>query len=259
MKKFVLLFSSFMIILLVASGCTKDKNSNQKNEIRKEENNISTGKSTDEAIAIPYDYKQELNIIDDNYRNFYEIFVGSFYDSDGDGIGDINGVISKLDYINDGDDKTDMDLGLNGIWLMPIMPSTTYHKYDVTDYYNIDPQYGTLEEFKRLVEECHKRGIDLIIDLVFNHTSGKHPWFTEAVSYLESLEEGQEPDLEECPYVGYYNFTKEYNGSDAYHKVGNSKWYYEGIFWDQMPDLALGNEKVRKEIEEIAKFCLILE
>lgn len=255
MKKFVLIFSSFMIILLVATSCTKDKNNSPKNEI-KEEENTSTGK--DELVSITYDYEQELNMIDDNYRNFYEIFVGSFYDSDGDGIGDINGVISKLDYINDGDDKTDTDLGLNGIWLMPIMPSTTYHKYDVTDYYNIDPQYGTLEDFKRLVEECHKRGIDLIIDLVFNHTSGKHPWFTEAVSYLESLEEDQEPDLEECPYVGYYNFTKEYNGSDTYHKVGNSNWYYEGVFWDQMPDLALGNEKVRKEIEDIAKFWLDL-
>ena len=210
------------------------------------------------AEVVPYDYVQDLNIIDDNYRNFYEIFVYSFYDSNGDGIGDINGVISKLDYINDGNDATDSDLGFNGIWLMPVMPSTTYHKYDVTDYYNIDPQYGTLEDFKKLVSECHKRGIHLIIDFVFNHTSSKHPWFIEAVSYLESLKEGEEPDLETCPYVGYYHFTKDYNGSKTYYKAGTSDWYYEGVFWDQMPDLALENENVRKEIENMAKFWIDL-
>lgn len=202
--------------------------------------------------------ESKLNIIDDNYRNFYEIFVYSFYDSNGDGIGDINGVISKLDYINDGDNSTDTDLGFNGIWLMPVMPSTTYHKYDVTDYYNIDPQYGTLEDFSKLVEECHNRGINLIIDLVFNHTSAKHPWFVEAVSYLEGLKEGEMPDLDECPYVGYYNFTTEYDGSNTYHQAGNSKWYYECVFWDQMPDLNLENEDVKREIKDIAKFWLDL-
>ncbi|WP_236354996.1 alpha-amylase family glycosyl hydrolase [Konateibacter massiliensis] len=202
------------------------------------------------------DTVQELNIIEDNYRNYYEIFVYSFFDSNGDGIGDINGVIDKLDYINDGDSSTDSDLGFNGIWLMPIMPSTTYHKYDVTDYYDIDPQYGNLDDFKKLVEECHKRDIHLIIDFVFNHTSSKHPWFVEAVSYLEGLKEGEEPDLEECPYVGYYNFTREYEGSDVYYKAGNSEWYYEGVFWDKMPDLNLGNEMVRQEIENITKFWL---
>ncbi|NLZ82798.1 MAG: alpha amylase, partial [Clostridiales bacterium] len=205
---------------------------------------------------IDYKYKQELNIIDDNYRNYYEIFVYSFYDSDGDGIGDIQGLISKLDYINDGDPTTDTDLGFNGIWLMPIMPSTTYHKYDVTDYYSIDSQYGTLEDFKELIEECHKRGINLIIDLVFNHTSAKHPWFMEAVSYLEGLEEGQEPNPKECPFIEYYNFDKDKNGATGYHKAGRSDYYYECIFWDQMPDLALDNENVRGEIEKIARFWL---
>ena len=105
---------------------------------------------------IVYEYEQELNIIDDNYRNYYEIFVYSFCDSDGDGIGDLNGVIEKLDYVQ--------DMGFNGIWLMPIMPSTTYHKYDVTDYYAIDAKYGSMEDFEKLVEECHKRDIHIIID-----------------------------------------------------------------------------------------------
>ena len=204
----------------------------------------------------PYSYQQPLNIIDDNYRNFYEIFVYSFYDSDGDGIGDINGIRSKLDYINDGDASTDRDLGFNGLWLMPIMPATTYHKYDVTDYYAIDADYGTLEDFQGLIEDCHQRDISLIIDLVFNHTSAKHPWFLEATDYLKGLEEGEEPNLEDHPYVGYYHFTKAYDGGASYHQVGNTGWYYEGVFWDQMPDLALENPLVRKEVEAIAKYWL---
>lgn len=228
-KKIWFLFTCLLLAILTIGGC----------DVTKEEG-------------------LELNIINDNYRNFYEIFVYSFYDSDEDGIGDIKGLISKLDYINDGDHSTDSDLGFNGIWLMPIMPSTTYHKYDVIDYYDIDPQYGTLEDFKNLVEECHARDIHLIIDFVFNHTSSMHPWFLEAVSYLEGLKEGEEPDLEECPYVGYYNFTREYNGSNLYHQAGISDWYYECVFWDGMPDLNLGNEMVRSEIERIAEFWLDL-
>ncbi len=202
-----------------------------------------------------YVYEQELHIVDDNYRNYYEIFLYSFCDSDGDGIGDINGLISKLDYINDGDDLTDSDLGFNGIWLMPIMQSTTYHKYDVVDYFTVDIEYGTNEDFVRLAEECEKREIKLIIDFVFNHTSAKHPWFIEAVSYLESLDEEEEPDLAVCPYVEYYNFTKEKKG-DGYYKAGRSDYYYEGMFWDQMPDLNLSSENVRMEIEQIADFWM---
>ncbi len=200
--------------------------------------------------------QEALDIIDDNYRNYYEIFVGSFYDSDGDGMGDLQGVIEKLDYINDGDDKTDTDLGFNGIWLMPIMPSNTYHKYDVKDYYAIDEAYGSMEDMEQLIEECHDRGIRLIIDLVFNHTSAEHPWFTEACDYLKQLPEGEEPDAADCKYVEYYNFAKDKGGIDTWHQVGSSDYYYECMFWDQMPDLNLDNENVRKEIEDIASFWL---
>lgn len=91
-----------------------------------------------------------------------------------------------MDYINDGDPDTDTDLGCNGIWLMPVMPSTTYHKYDVIDYKAIDPEYGTLDDFSALVEACHQRGIDVIIDLVMNHTSSKNEWFLKATEYLKS-------------------------------------------------------------------------
>ena len=109
---------------------------------------------------------------DDIYCNWYEIFVYSYQDSNGDRIGDIQGLISRLDYVK--------DMGFTGIWLMPIMPSPSYHKYDVTDYMDIDPQYGTLDDFRKLVKECHARGIKLIIDMPLNHSSLQHPWFIEA-------------------------------------------------------------------------------
>src|SRR5262245_28060446 len=98
-----------------------------------------------------------------NDRTFYEIFVRSFQDSNGDGIGDLQGLISKLDYLNDGDPKTTTDLGVTGIWLMPIFESPSYHGYDVTDYMKVEPDYGTNEDFRQLVVEAHKRGIAVII------------------------------------------------------------------------------------------------
>lgn len=149
-----------------------------------------------------------LKIIDDNYRTYYEVFVYSFCDSDGDGVGDLQGLISKLDYINDGDDATDTDLGCNGIWLMPVNPSPTYHKYDVADYYAIDEEYGTLEDFRALMEACDGRGIRVIMDLVLNHSSSENPWFQEACAYLRKLGDG-EPSAEDCPYFAYYHFSKE--------------------------------------------------
>lgn len=196
-----------------------------------------------------------LQVKDDKYRTFYEVFVYSFYDSDGDGIGDLNGLTEKLDYINDGDDSTFEDLGCNGIWLMPIMPSTTYHKYDVTDYYGIDSEYGTMEDFDAFMDACKERDVHVLIDLVINHTSSKHPWFMEAVSYLQSLD-GNEPSVEECPYIDYYNFAQEKKSGDWYQVPGTDDWYYEAPFWGEMPDLNLGSEAVRDEIAEITRFWL---
>lgn len=197
------------------------------------------------------------NVIDDNSRSFYEIFVGSFYDSNGDGMGDLQGVIDKLDYINDGNPETDTDLGCNGIWLMPISPSPSYHKYDVTDYCDVDKAYGTTEDFKKLAEECDKRGIKIIVDLVMNHSSIGHPWFQEARKYLEQLPEGQEPNAADCKYVNYYTFVKGNPGGN-YYKVGTSDYYYEGVFSQSMPDLNMDNSDVRAEFEAVVKFWLDL-
>jgi len=184
---------------------------------------------------------------DDNYRTFYEIFVYSFCDSDGDGIGDLQGVISKLDYLQ--------ELGITAIWFMPIHPSTSYHKYNVTDYYEIDPQYGTMADFEALIAECGKRNINVIIDLVVNHTGSENPWFKEAVSYLQNLPAGTEPNAEECKYLDYYFFSKESVGN-ASRPVEGTDWFYEGAFDFTMPDLNLGSEAVREEIKNIMQFWI---
>lgn len=258
-----LLLSMILVFTLSMMGCsnwgvektdTSTQNNVEKNSVEEAgDDKLNSDNQNDNRVpnTIVYEYEQELKIIDDNYRNYYEIFVSSFCDSDGDGYGDINGIISKLPYIQE-------EMGFNGIWLMPVMPSPSYHKYDITDYYSIDPGYGTLEDFKNLIAECDKRGIKLIIDFVFNHTSARHPWFKDAVAYLESLEDGEVPDASECPSVEYYHFTKEYNGSEDYYRAGNSDWYYECVFWDQMPDLALESKALRGEIEMIAKYWLEL-
>lgn len=211
------------------------------------DNKIKDEKSQVTENVVEYDYYQELNVIDDNYRNYYEIFVYSFFDSDGDCIGDLQGVIKKLDYVE--------YMGFNGIWLMPIMPSPTYHKYDVTDYCAIDETYGTLEDFDQLVAECHKRGINVVIDFVVNHSSSEHPWFTQACDYLRTLEPGEEPDATECPYVEYYHFSKEKEAT-TFYQIPGTEWYYEGAFWSGMPDLNLQDPELRAELQKIIKFWI---
>ena len=183
----------------------------------------------------------------DKYRTYYEIFPYSFYDSNGDGIGDLNGITEKLDYLNDGDTTTTDDLGVEGVWLMPIMPSPSYHKYNVKDYKDIDPAYGTLDDFQKLVDESHKRNINVIIDFVINHTSRQHEWFKNAKKELKA---GKTDG-----YAQYYHFAKNKNES-GWRGLGFDDWYYEAQFDDDMPDLNLQNEAVRKEIEEAAKFWL---
>ena len=122
---------------------------------------------------------KEVDPIDDNYRTFYQIFVGSFSDSNEDGIGDLRGIINRFDYLNDGDINSGKSLGIQGIWLSPIFTSPTYHKYDTTNYYEIDPKFGTMDDLKELIALCEERNVKLILDLVINHTSHMHPWFKE--------------------------------------------------------------------------------
>ena len=179
----------------------------------------------------------EENIVDDSYDNYYEIFVYSFCDSDGDGYGDLNGITSKLDYIR--------DLGYTGIWLMPIHESPSYHGYDVKDYYSVNSKYGTVEDYENLVKEAHERGIKIIIDLVVNHTSSQNPWFKSAVDYKNKRSD-------DSTYADWYNFST--TSKSGYNKNGNI--WYESRFDSSMPDLNLDCEAVREEIDKIMKFWL---
>ncbi|HET9588557.1 MAG TPA: alpha-amylase family glycosyl hydrolase [Anaerolineales bacterium] len=173
---------------------------------------------------------------------FYEVFVRSFYDSDGDGIGDFNGLTEKLHYLNDGDPDTTTDLGVTGLWLMPIHPSPSYHGYDVTDYYAVNPEYGTMEDFQRFLDEAHARGIRVIIDWVLNHTSSRHPWFEQA----------QDP---ESPYRDWYRWTSERPTTPGWHPGGGQEFYY-ALFWVGMPDLNYANPEVVAEMKNVARFWL---
>ena len=206
--------------------------------------------SADGSIKLPDDggfTTVQYQFSDDKYKTYYEIFPYSFYDSNSDGIGDMNGIIQKLDYLNDGDPNTRTDLGVEGIWLMPIMESPSYHKYDVTDYMKVDEAYGTNEDFKKLLDEAHKRHIDVIIDLVINHTALKHEWYEKAI---EELKAGKTDG-----YAQYYHFERNHT-SGGWSKAGVDDWYYECQFYSGMPDLNLQNPKVREELQNVVKYWL---
>lgn len=187
---------------------------------------------------------------------FYEIFVRSWADSTegplaGDGIGDFRGIIERLDYLNDGDPTTDSDLGVTGIWLMPIHPSPSYHGYDVTDYRDVNPEYGTMDDFRELVRACHERGIRVIIDLVLNHSSSEHPWFLDSIDpdsdkrdwYLWSDES----------WIGPWSDQHVVWHDDHMARAGQR---YFGLFWHEMPDLNVQNPELTRELQDIGRFWL---
>lgn len=181
----------------------------------------------------------------------YEIFVQSFYDSNGDSIGDFNGVIQKLDYVK--------ELGANAIWFMPVMPSPTYHKYDVIDYKAVHPDYGTMDDFKKLLEEAHKRDIKIVIDLIINHTSNEHPWFLESKSGRDNPFRDYYVWAQKDTIAAFLNkktITRDSDNIRQWHDPGQGKDFYYGFFWGGMPDLNFDNPKVREEIYEIGRFWL---
>ena len=181
----------------------------------------------------------------------YQIFVRSFCDSDEPAAakarGDLAGITSKLDsYINDGDPATGHDLGAGILWLMPIFPADSYHGYNVQDYRQIHPDYGTLADFDDLITAAHSRGVRVILDIPFNHTSNQHPWFQQAIA-------------------GDAEMRKRYFIRDANHPLTDG-WrlttnngvtvQYFGLFDNSMPDLNFDEPAVKKEVKEIAKFWL---
>ena len=186
-----------------------------------------------------------------NARVYYQIFVGSFSDSNGDGLGDLRGIINRFDYLNDGDPNSGMSLGIEGIWLSPIFTSPTYHKYDCNDYYEIDPKFGTMEDLKELVELCHGRGVQIILDLVVNHTSTRHVWFQKFLTAHQNYDESD-------PYYDFYTWGTGSQPGRSFHKLGNTSHFYEGNFSNEMPELNYDNPNVRQAMVDVAKFYLDL-
>ncbi len=182
-----------------------------------------------------------------NNTVFYEIFVRSFYDSDGDGIGDFQGIIEKLDYLNDGDPQTDDDLGITGIWLMPVHPSPSYHGYDATDYSAIHPDYGSMDDFKEFLEEAHARGIRVILDYVMNHTSSQHPWFQASSNAQNEKRDFYSWSATNPGYTGAW-------GQQVWHQ--HSSGYYYGLFWGGMPDLNYHTQAVKDTMFGYATYWL---
>lgn len=184
---------------------------------------------------------------------FYQVFVRSFKDSSdgplaGDGVGDIAGLIERLDYLNDGDDSTQTDLGVQGLWLMPMAESNHPAGFSVVDYKAVEEDYGTIEDFRRLMSETHRRGIRVIVDLVLNHTAAEHPWFLAAAD-------------PESPFHDYYVWrdTPPSGLDDAsarrWYKHRSGKWFY-ARFGSGVPDLNVANPAVKRELYETARFWL---
>lgn len=188
---------------------------------------------------------------------FYQVFVRSFADARsgplaGDGIGDFVGLTERLDYLNDGDPQTTSDLGVTALWIMPMHPSPSYHGYDITDYFGVNPQYGSMEDFENFIAACHRRGIRVILDLVLNHCSNRNPWFVEA----------RDPGSPKHSWFIWSETKPEYLGpwnAPNWHPQpsldGNTRWYY-GLFSPGMPDLDFRNEAVTAQMEGVVRFWL---
>ena len=208
---------------------------------------------TGEAIIDDVDLSRYAET-EDNARVFYEIFVGSFSDSDGDGIGDLRGIIDRFDYLNDGDPASGLSLGVEGIWLTPIYDSPSYHKYDVTDYYAVDPDFGTMEDLKELADLCESRNVKLILDLPINHTGNRNAWFSSFVSAHRNKDAAD-------PYYDFYCWYGAGESAPAgrtFAPISGTEDYYECNFDSAMPELNFDNDLVRQAVLDVAKYYLDL-
>ena len=242
MKRLISLFLLFSILFSMF-GCAGDGNSESTGA-------TETTEPTEPGEVIILDAGTPIPT-QTNARAYYHIFVGSFSDSNGDGIGDLRGIIERFDYLNDGDDTSGKSLGVEGIWLSPIHPSPSYHKYDVKDYYSVDPKFGTEEDLKELIQLCHSRNVQLILDLVINHTSSQHPWF---IKFREAHVTGNTGD----PYYNYYSFAADQSANATFCALPGTREYYEGNFSHEMPELNFDNPVVREEMVRVAQHYLEL-
>jgi alpha-amylase len=199
-----------------------------------------TSASLSSSSSAPFDGYVMEDATNEGGSAFYEIFVSSFCDSNGDGVGDLNGITSKLDYLE--------KLGVSYLWLTPIHPSPSYHKYDVKDYYAIDSSFGTIDDFATLVSSAKAHHIGIVMDMVFNHASSKSVWFEKFVS--DALAKNSASDS--CA----NDFVWAREAQDGYHYNADLGAYVESRFSDSMPEFNLDSSHVRTEMAKIMNFWL---
>ncbi len=178
----------------------------------------------------------------------YQIFVGSFADSNGDGIGDLQGIIDKLDYL--------AKLKVGYLWLSPIHPSSSYHKYDVEDYYDVDPQFGTLDTLRALIDAAKQKGMGIVLDTVFNHASNKNEWFEKAATDYATYYEGDDSCANDFLFAETSAELRKYGTVYEYAYPGHSFYYVSGFKVKEMPEINLDSESVRARQKAILKFYL---
>jgi glycosidase len=251
MKRILALTLALVLVLALFAGCQKDPTPSGSTE-----GTTAAPETTEpapkEELAVPV--PAGVTASEDNARVFYEIFVGSFSDSDGDGVGDLRGIINRMDYLNDGDERSGKSLGVEGIWLTPIFSSGSYHKYDVNDYYAVDRSFGTLDDLKELVELCHSRNVKLILDLPINHTSRSNVWFN---SFTRARQNGAVDD----PYYNFYSCYTQGETAPAgrtFNALSGTNVYYECNFDGGMPELNFDSEDVRLAVLDVAKYWMDL-
>lgn len=244
MKRYIALLTAILLLFSLFGCSPEDTPKEQKKDI--------SGKyvlDEERNEAILDDFGKITSHVEGNERVFYQIFVGSFSDSDKDGIGDIRGIINRFDYLNDGNDNSGVSLGVEGIWLTPIFRSPSYHKYDVADYYEIDSDFGTEEDLRDLIKLCHERNVKIILDLPINHTSSANLWYTR---FINAHMDGQ-PDNE---YYDFYSYSDAPVPGRTFSIINGTNEYYECNFSNDMPELNFDNEQVREKCVEVAKYYL---
>ena len=232
------ILSLLLIACLLLVGCAPAQ--------QNEEDTIARDPVTGEVLVQDAGTAKENKT---NDRVFYQVFVGSFSDSNGDGIGDLRGLINRFDYLNDGNPNSGKSLGVEGIWLNPIFLSPSYHKYDTMDYYAIDHRFGTEADLRELIQLCHERDVKIILDLVINHTSVHHSWFGQ---FCQAHQNGDTSN----PYYDFYTYSDGPVAGRTFQQISGSKDYYECNFSGDMPELNFDNPVVRQEMVTLAKTYL---
>lgn len=233
MKKKILSLFLVAAMLLGLCACASNGQTEEKDSEEKvSEEKVSEEKDSEEKSGSV----EKLNPEWAETTVFYQIFVRSFADGNGDGIGDFKGITENVEYL--------ADLGVGAIWLMPMMESSTYHGYDVVDYYSVEFDYGTMEDFDELVKTCHDNGIKVIIDFVVNHSSYQNEWFKEALAD------------ENSKYRDFYFIEETDPGKDSWYQDEETGLYYYGHYDKIMPDFNYKNQEVRDEIKKVADFWL---